>query len=194
MRLIKKFERDEKTDFVSRIFDGVIIKNPFPLPFSRMELHIRDYDVTVFDTEKAIICLNYNNPLILEMDERGVRTLLLHEIFRLMLRVNQPRLIEDVMVGRAMILRGYGEDLFYVYYNELMKSKHEETRASFLKASIPWVIFYGLDEYNSKFLKVLAGKLHKRKFPETSKFLAILCKLSDKNLKGAVKEYKNFIE
>jgi len=39
------------------------------------------------------------------MDERGVKTLLIHELYRLMLRVNYPRMIEDVLVGRAMIAR-----------------------------------------------------------------------------------------
>lgn len=190
MRLVKKFERDERTDFVSSIFDKLIVTDPFPLPFSRIELHIRDYDVTVFDNEKAIICINYNNPLILEMDERGVRTILRHELFRLMLRVNYPRQIEDVMVGREMILRGYGDDLFYMYYSLLMKTDHDDTRGGFVKASLPWVIFYGLDDYNSKFLKELVGKIYKRKYPETAKFLSVLCKLSGKNLKGAVKEYE----
>jgi len=191
MKVVKKFDRDKRTELVSRIFDEVLMKNDYPLPFNRLEFHIRDFDVTSFEEDKALICLSYNNPFILEMDERGLAILVRHELFRLTLRLTSPRLIEDVIVGKELIKRGFGDELFYMYYNLLMKSKHEEKVHSFVRANIPWIIFSGLDDYNSKFLKELVSKLYKRKFPETKKLFLVLCKLSETNIRGALREFES---
>jgi hypothetical protein len=193
MKVVKKFDRDERTELVSRVFDQALMKNDYPLPFNRLEFHIRDRDVTLFEEDMALICIDYNNPFILEMDERGIAILIRHELFRLTLRLTFPRLIEDVIVGKELIKRGFGDEIFYMYYNLLMKSKHEEKVHSFIRASVPWTIFYGLDNYNSKFLKDLVSKLYKRKFPETKKLFLVLCKLSGNNMRGAVKEYESLM-
>ena len=190
MKIVKKYEKDETTLIVSKLFDMMIKRNLYPMPFDRLELHIRDYNVTVVEDNKAIICINYNNPLVQEKDMRGIKTVIRHELVRLMLGINLPKPIEDVIVGREMIKRGMEDELFYMYYIYMMRTVYSNRIEDYIKINLPWIIFHGYDDYNSSVLKNLAGALFKNKMPETHRLFDILIHLSDRNLKEAKKEYK----
>lgn len=192
MRLVKKFERDDRTELVSRIFDKVITQTDCHLPFGCIEFHVRDSDVSIIEDGTAVICVNYNNPLVLEKDQKGIDILLRHELFRLMFKMSLPRMVEDVIVAREMIKRGYGNDIFYMYYNYAMKTRVNSAE-DYMKVNLPWIIFHGYDKHDSEFLKALAKKLCKKKFPETKKFVDLLCNLSPKNLSEAVKECEGLV-
>lgn len=201
MRIVKKFVRDDKTEFASEMFDKIMAKNDYPMPFERMEFHIRDSDVTSVDDGSALICINYNNPLVLEKDRKGLGILIHHELFRLMFKTELPRVIEDVIIGRELIKRGFSDDLLYMYYNYMVNIRVDGAE-SYIKMNLPWVIFRGYDEYNSEILKKLARKLCRKKFPETRKLFNILCTLPDgrsgstqlpKNLDRSVEEYRKLV-
>lgn len=180
MQVAKIFERDPRTELVSRIFDEVIT-GAFHLPFDRIELHIRDKTISLVDGASATVCLDYNNPFILERDARGIRILLLRELFRLMFKFDLPAEIEDIMIGREMIKRGYGEGLCYMYYNMLLSGEADPIRVN-----LPWIIFFKDDKYNSELFKKLAAKVCKKKVP--AKLLDLLLDLSEKNLAEAGEE------
>jgi len=189
MRVIKKFPSDERGEFVSRAFDRIITKGDYHLPFEQIEFHLRDSSISRVDDEKAFICMDYSNPLILEKDLRGVNTLIHHELFRLMFKMNLPRLIEDVVIGREMIKRGMGDDLFYMYYNHVLKMKVNSLEG-YLQINLPWIIFHEQDKYNSEMLKNLADRACKKKYPAAKKLFDVLCGLSPKNIHEAAKLYE----
>ncbi len=188
MRVVKKLGSDETSLIVSKIFDEVILSYSFNLPFDVIEFHLRDIDTTLVEDKKAVICLDFNNPVILEKDTRAVRTLILRELYRLTFSPDFPRFIGDVLTGREMIKRGHGDDLFYMYYNMLMKSKTGRTSMDYVRVNLPWIIFRGHDNYNSSFLKDLAGKISPGKNSEADRLLNMLC--HDK-FHEAVEEYSS---
>ncbi|MEK6888195.1 MAG: hypothetical protein AABX14_04600 [Candidatus Aenigmatarchaeota archaeon] len=188
MRIIKKFPKDEKGEFVSRVFDSIITKGDYHLPFEQLEFHLRDSNTSQVDDEKALICIDYNNPLIQERDQRGVNTLIRHELFRLMFKMNLPRAVEDVIIGREMIKRGFGDDIFYMYYNRILKMNVSNVE-EYIKINLPWIIFHEQDKYNSELLKKIVGKVCKKKYPETKKLFDILCGISPKNVHEAASIY-----
>ncbi|MBI4174259.1 MAG: hypothetical protein HY517_01330 [Candidatus Aenigmarchaeota archaeon] len=181
MRVLKSFERDPKTELVSRIFNEVIT-GPFHLPFEKIELHIRDRSISIVDGSSAIVCLDYNNPFILESDRRGIRILIIHELFRLMFKFDLPAEIEDILIGREMIKRGYGEELCYMYYSLLLSSRD----LSAMKANLPWIIFFRDDNITSELLKGIAAKVCRKKLPQ--RLLDMLLDLNEKNIAQASKD------
>ena len=184
MRIVKKFPAEAR--FVSDVFDDVIKKSGVNLTYSQLEFHVRDYNTTVIEDDKAVVCIDYNNPLVLDKDARGISTLIRFELFRLMLRPGMPREIEDVIVGREMVLQGFGDDLFYMYYAMLMKTK-PVSLIDYVRASVPWITFRGVDNYNSSFLKDLLAKVQKNRFPEATKLLNYMC---SNKFDEAVKDYR----
>lgn len=189
MRIIKKFPKGEQGEFVSKLFDRIITKGDYHLPFEQLEFHLRDSDISKVDDEKAVICIDYNNPLILEKDQRGVNTLIRHELFRLMFKMNLPQVIEDVIIGREMIKRGFGDDLFYIYYSRILKMNVSNIE-DYIKINLPWIIFHEQDKYNSEMLKKIAGKVSKKRYSETKKLFDVLCGLSPKNVHEAARIYE----
>ena len=187
MLVVKKFYRDDRTELVSDVFDSLICSSEFHLPFDKIELTIRDTNIALVDNYNAVVCVDYNNPLVMEKDYRGVKILLMHELFRLMFKMNLPKIIEDVIIGRELIKRGFGDELFYMYYNCVMKTS--PTEDNYIKIRLPWAIFHNYDKYNSEFFRELASKMCKTR-PDARRFLDILCNLSEKNIKEAVKECK----
>ncbi len=192
MQIVKNYVRDANTEAVSKIFDRLITTSEIHLPLDRLELHIRDASVSLIEENGGVICLDYNNPMILDRDQRGIKILIMHELFRLMFKYDLPRDIEDVIIGREMIRRGFGEELCYLYYNSILKSR-AETRQDYIRLSLPWIIFVKDDKFNSELFKKLASKLCKRKFGECRKLFDILIDLSEKNMQEAVSEYNSLV-
>ncbi len=190
MRIVKKFFRDDKTELVSKIFDEVLIEADLHLPFEKVEMHVRDKTASFVSGEDAVVSINYNDPLILEKDRKGIRTVLLRELFRLMFKFDLPQPIEDVIIGRELIKRGFGDDLCYMYYNYIVMSKAEALE-DYININLPWIIFCKDDRYNSELFKQIASKICKRKYPECQRFFDLLIGLSGKNLYQAKKEYES---
>ena len=193
MRVAKIYEHDSRTALVSKIFDELIISPSLHLPFESIELHIRDTDISLVDGNNGIVCLNYNNPLILDKDARGVRTLVMHELFRLMFKSDLPREIEDVIIGREMLKRGFGDELCYMYYVRVLRSSPESLR-DYLRCSIPWIVFFKDDKYNSELFRKLVPNVCKKKFPESKRLIDLLADLSQKNLAEAADEYRTLLK
>lgn len=191
MLITKKFSRDKRTELVSKIFDEVLISSDLHLPFEKIELHIRDTNISVVDEENAIVSINYNDPLVLDSDIKGIRIILMHELFRLMFKFDLPKPIEDVIVGREMIKRGFGNGICYMYFNRLAVMK-VETVEDYINVNLPWIIFYKYDEYNSEMFKKIASRICKKKFPQCQRLFDLLINLSQKNLHEAESECKKW--
>ena len=127
-----------------------------------------------------------------EMDEKGIEIMIRRELMRMMFKFSLPRPIEDVIIGRELVKRGYGDDLLYMYYNMVARSSVKNA-VDYVEISLPWIIFHGYDDYNSDIMKKLASKVSKKKFPETKKFFDALCDLSQKTLAKAVDEYEKVV-
>ena len=189
MHVVKRFPSGEHGQLVSRVFDEALVSSGVKLNYNSIELELRDRDVSLVKDYTATICLDYNNPLVLDMDEKGIGIIIRRELFRLMFKFNLPRPVEDVIIGRELVKRGFGDDLLYMYYNIVMRSMPKNI-SDYIAVNIPWIIFRGYDDYNSDLMKKLAGKVCSKKFPETKKLFDMLCNLSQKNMTAAGKEYE----
>lgn len=188
MKIVKKFVRDENTELVSHIFNKVITSQDYHLPFEALELNIGDSDISSVEDCTAAICLDHNNPFVVEKDRKGLDIIIRRELFRLMFKMDVPKAIEDVIIDRELVKRGFGNDIFYMHYTYVMKSR-VSSLDDFIQVNLPWIAFHGYDKHDSEFLKKLVAKISKKKFPETRKFFNLLCSLSPSNLRAAVEEY-----
>jgi len=190
MHVTKIYEKDAGTRLVSGIFDSILVNGVFK--FESIELHVRDKAVSFIDDSKAVICLDYNDPFIREMDARGIGILLAHELFRLTFKFDVPKQIEDVIIGREMLKRGYGNELFYLYYNRLLQGGHEGIEGC-VRANLPWIIFSKHDKYDSELLKKQAAKICGKKF-DCRRLFDVLVDLSQKTIPKAVEEYAKLVK
>jgi hypothetical protein len=157
MKVVKNFAaRDDNVDRLSEIFDGLVTKMHVIQNLDTLEFHVRDRNIAKLHEMNAIISVDYDDPFVREGDEKGMRALLLHSIYHIIIRkrydVSMPHFIEDILINRQMILDGYADDVFYVAYIYLLGKKHANF-VDFLAISIPWLSFYGLDNYSSEFLQ-----------------------------------------
>ena len=191
MIVAKNFVRDDRTELVSQVFDKFIMSQELHLPFERIELNIRDTTVSVVEDQSALVCIDYNDPVVIEKDKKGVKMLVYRELFRLMFKFDIPRPIEDVIIDRELIKRGFGEDLFYLYYVGMMNKKHA-TLEDYINLNIPWISFSRHDKHNSDFMKRLAKKLADSR-PECQKLFNLLLNVPQKDVEKAVKEYERLM-
>jgi len=186
---IKKFFiiNDEKTRLVSAIFDKMIQNFDFPWNFDEMEFHIRDENKAVVSDNKCLIVINYNDFFVQHVDKRGISVLILRLFFKCIFRLSterMPEIIEDIIVNRKMIRKGYGDDILFYYYEKNLGAT-AKTSLEELALSVAWLSFYGLDSYNSD---LFARKT--RKFPEINNLIECLKQdLDGENLKIALKIY-----
>lgn len=185
MYVTKIFEKNSRTRLVSRVFDSLLVRGSYT--FDSIELHVRDKTVSSIEDGKAVICIDYNHPFVLEGDVRGIRMLLQHELFRLMFKFDLPKDIEDVIIGREMLKRGMGDELFYLYYNDVLRMQ-PVTVEDYIRLNLPWIILAKHDPYNSELLKKQAAKNCKKKFG-CRKLFDLLLDLSEKRIEKAVEEY-----
>ena len=192
MIVAKNFTRDAKTELVSDVFDKFVRSQELHLPFERIELEIRDTTVSLVNEESAFVCIDYNSPVVAEKDKRGVKMLVYQELFRLMFKTDLPRPVEDVIIGKELVKRSFGDDLFYLYYVTMMNRTHE-TLADYINLNIPWIVFNKQDPYNSDFMKRLTKKLSKSR-PECQKLFNLMLNLPKKDVEKAAKEYERLVK
>jgi len=190
MIIAKKFSRDDRTEFVSEIFDK-LVRSDLHLPFDRIELNIRDTTVSVVEDQSAVVCIDYNSPVVAEKDRRGTTMLIYRELFRLMFKFDTPKIVEDVIIDKELVKRGFGDDLFYLYYITMMNKRHV-TLKDHIELNLPWIVFNKNDKYNSDFMKRLAKKLSVKR-PECQKLFNLLLNVPEKDVEKAVEEYKRLV-
>ncbi|MEM7819784.1 MAG: hypothetical protein QXD48_03065 [Candidatus Aenigmatarchaeota archaeon] len=198
MRIIKKFvENDEKIKLISNIFDSIIKNFDFIQHFDSLEFHVRDKNIVKLYNNTALISIDYNNEIIQDRDERAIRSMILHQLYHLIIKrryqIDMPHLIEDILINREMIKDGYGDDVFYIYYIYLIKKKEVDFN-DFIIINIPWLSFYRFDKYNSEYLKDMIKRIkYKKEYEErTKKLFEILKKdlTDEKNLRYAIHLYE----
>ena len=192
MIVAKNFIRNEKTQLVSDIFDKFLRSQELHLPFERIELNIRDTTVSFVENENALVCIDYNSPVVAEKDKKGVTMLVYRELFRLMFKFDLPRPVEDTIIGKELIKRGFGDDLFYLYYVSMMNKTHV-TLEDYINLNIPWIVFNKQDPYNSDFMKKLAKKLSKNR-PECQKLFNLLLNVPKRDVEKSVAEYERLMK
>ncbi len=199
MRIVKNISgRDERTLFLSRVFDDVITRSDFPMNFDQLEFSI-GYGKSSFLDDSAKIIINPNSPLLQNIDRRVAKTLITFEIYRLFVQkifdMHLPRLIEDVTIGKKMVRYGYGDDLAYVFYI-LMANQRITDIKSFIQFNLPWLVFRGEDKFYYYLFRHYAGSHKNMKYMiKTKKFFQSLQKdlLDAKNLKRCVQLYEEIV-
>jgi len=150
MRIVKKlYHKDKRTLFLSKVFNEIIAKTEFQLNFEYLEFYIGHGKTSILDNAAKII-INSNSPLLNDIDKRIAKVLITFELYRLILQkvlqVNVPRLIEDMIVGKRLVSRGYSDDIAYIFYILMMKQKITGIK-SFVQFNLPWIIFKGEDNF-----------------------------------------------
>lgn len=198
MRVIKKLvKHDKKTELVSETFDEcLMILNPYFLSRIDFSLEFKDKLDLIFSN--ACLSLNYNNPFIQNKDKKAIRILILQKLLCLIFRrgyKSMPELIEEVVINREIIRKGYGNDLFYYYYLFLLEYETHiiNTMDIFLKVNVPWLSFSGLDDYYADFFKEMVNRFkQKKEFEVKTKELFLALEknlLKNENLDKAIAIY-----
>ncbi len=198
MRVIKKSSDEETAKLVYPLFDAILGELYLENFFDEVELFLGNKDKVFAGKNKLVISLDCRNDFIQSRDKKATRAILLHQIFHGVsgkYLKGMPHFIEDIIINKEMIKRGYGDDLIYYYYLYLMG--HGATVADledFLNVNVPWLSFHSLDEYNSDFLKKIIARFRdKKRFEKSSKelFSALQKNLWKRtNQKTAVNAYK----
>jgi hypothetical protein len=163
MKVIKNFAaRDDNVDKLSDIFDELVMKTTILHNLDTIEFHVRDKNVAKLHDMNAIISVDYDDHFLRENDEKGMRSLILHSLYHIIIRkrydVNIPHFIEDILINRQMIADGYSDYVFYPAYIFLLKKKEADFH-DFLAINIPWLSFSGTDNHNTEFLKEMIKKI-----------------------------------
>lgn len=190
MRVIKHFiERDERSDFVSHIFDSVLAEFKYPWKYDCLELYVRDENKAKSDAFSGIVVVDYNHPFVVEKDEKGVRAIILSNFFRLLVQRmygRLPKTIEDIITYKQMAKK-YPDLLEYIAYNDLL-TRRVRNLNSFITANSYWLAFKGIDNYSSEMLRKMVPEAKKEYILVTRKVFSALEKnLSSKeNIQKAV--------
>ncbi len=191
MIITKNFIHNDRTRLVSDIFDKLVGSQELHLPFNRIELTIQDTSNSMVNNETAVVCIGCNDPVVTEKDRRGIAMLIYHELFRLMFKFDVPKPVEDVIIGKELAKRGFGDGLFYLYYITIMNKRHT-TLQDHINLNIPWIVFNKQDPYNSDFMKRLAKKLSKSR-PECRRLFNLLLNVPKKDVEKAATEYNRLV-
>ena len=136
MKIVKKLIRkDDTTDFASYVFDKVLLSLDIPLRTDILEFMVRDTTSVLLNDDKAVINLDYDNVFLKESDERAVRTILTRQMYRIFFLERSRG--SELDVNKEMIKNGHYDDLFYLYYSCISRTKHPtKEEAEFLSASL----------------------------------------------------------
>lgn len=193
MRLIKRLGNDELSGVVSKIVDSVLLETGYNF-FERLEFSLGEDRVEVED-HTAKISLDKDNTFIVERDTRVTRILILQKLELAFLRKYNkfPDYIENLIVNRRIVKR-FGNDFFYLSYIYLIREERNiKDMNKFLNINLPWLSFYGINDYNSRFLlKMLSMFKNRKVFQHLARklFLALKRDLGkERNLAKAIKEF-----
>jgi hypothetical protein len=195
MRVIKNiYNNDASSLETSHIFDEVIQSIGLPLSFDSLQFNV-GYGFTEIENNAAAIGISPEDLEMVENDRRAIKTMITFEIFRIFVRkrlgVNIPLLIEDILVGRDMIKKGYGNDLTHLYYIFMLKHRVKDKK-DFLRLNVPWIIFHGNDEYYCHMFRDLAKNSARFSHGlKTAKLFTALKKdlWNETNLRNAINVY-----
>jgi len=193
MRLIKRLGNDEISRFLSKIIDSVLIETGYNF-FERLDFSLGEDNVEVNDSTVKI-SLDKNNGFVTEKDTRATRILILQKLGLAFLRKYKkiPDYIENLIVNRG-ITKKFSRDFFYFSYIYLIKEEKDvKDMDKFLNINLPWLSFYGIDDYESRFfLRTLNIFKHRKVFQQRARklFLALKKDLEkEDNLAKAIKEF-----
>ncbi len=181
MRVVKKIQGHK---ILSKVFDEVLFKLWHKLFLSRLEIILTNYHGYEINGRTARIFFDKNEEYLKNEDERGIKAILAHQFFHIILRLRgfstKHHLIEDVMANREAIKHGFGNELFYHMYNTLIKKKNVKSFEEYLFLHVPWLSFHTIDEHAKNFLRDLLRHVNYPKSFDT-KSKKIIKKLKSKS-------------
>jgi len=200
MRIVKNLiDKNEKTQLVSAIFDECLKEMNYQF-FNKIEFHLQKEDEIKLDFPDAYIYMNYSNPFIQSSDKKAIKIILLKQLICLAIMSKNPDkkipdFIMEILTNREIIRKGHGKDLFYYYYLLLIQYESPKIQelSTFLKINTPWLSFFSLDNYDSKFLKKFMDRFEYTKaFESATRDLFLAVKedlLKGKRLDKAIEAY-----
>ena len=130
--------------------------------FQKITIKITNKEDTRHDNGHAVVCINPTDPLILRGDKDFINLIVRKEIYKSELRKGErlPEFLEDILLNKRIIKEGLGdvlESYYYILMNDHMSFKVQD-QEKFLKINIPWISFYGMDNYRSEYFKKLSKR------------------------------------
>jgi len=198
MRILKQIDKEnELATLASKLFDKLVVKPAVPLNFDYLEFNLVGH--TSAEENKIRIGIDIDDPILADKDRRTIRILITFEMFRIfvrrMLEKDIPVDVEDVIIAREMIKRGYIDDIAYLFYIYAAKSEVFDIKSS-LKFHLIAKTFVSYDEFYTKFFNDIANKKSKHEMDLTVRlFLQVIERdlLDDKNLNKAIELYEAII-
>jgi len=196
MKIIKKsaFE-NEKAALVFNVFDKAIASYGV-LPFD-LEFHIGSQ--SSIDANKSKIAISYYDDFIQESDAKGIFARVMYSLHMLLAKKafpDEPEIIQQIIAGRSMAVL-CREQLFYMMFLGIAKTKSIESFEQYLSAIVPYAVFSTVDAYSAELLCALVRKKAKSLEYEkqAKKFLSVVCKPIDteRSLTEAVQSYEGMI-
>lgn len=205
MKIVKNLiEKNDKTKLVSDIFDECLKELNYQF-FEKIELHLQKEDKIKMDFPNAYIFLNYNNPFIQSSDKKAIKIIILRQIISLVISSKYmdkkiPGFILEIMTNREVIKKGLGKDLFYYYYLYLIQYEPNKILelSTFLQINIPWLSYFGVDNYDSRTMKKIINSFeYIKEFESTTRDLFLAVKkdlLKEKSLEKAIEAYNTILK
>ena len=197
MRIVKLFRKgylpiDENYCGLNRIaktvsscFDTVVKNLPPVLKYDCIKLVLDSENGFSKEEKRITVMLNYNDVFVRNRYEKGVRALILQHIM-LSHFEDVPGFFRELFSNRQIIKSGFSEDLMFYCFVKLLRARKPRSRNEFLDISLPWLSFYGTDDFYSSILKDMADALS----PDTPDDLsALIEKIKNNEIEEAVKSY-----
>lgn len=200
MKIIKNVP--ERYSYISKVFDDIIKKSNFNLKFTKLYLHVSNEDNSEIIGDDGIIKIDTSNAFVTDEDLRGIRILLLLQLYRFIIKPKiqtKIKYIEDFSISREMLKKDFIEDMVYFYYNRIMQAdKKISTVNKFLEIKIAPEIFSGIDQYYNEFFNdLISGFKYRKEFETKTKGLFNSLKkdlTDDVNIEFAEKQYEKLIK
>lgn len=156
MKIVTRAVKNENTSLAISVFKDVI--GNANLNFKSLNICIRNESRSFIINSAAFIILDENDHFIRNSDIKGIRAVIIRHISSLIVRYKlnrkPPPFIDNVLINRESVKRGFCNEISYLcYYKLIGMDKKILNLENFLAANVPWLSFYGEDEYYSNFFR-----------------------------------------
>ena len=177
-----------KAKYIFQVFDDCVLSLRKLLAFENIQLHVSSEDSIKVDGNNLVVLVDYHNAA--EGDR--LKAFLLQQLGRAAIRKNVflPQFLEEIFANRTIIKEGYGDSILYFYFYRLAGMKSTES----LEVDVPWLSFYGLDDYVSELFLEMKDRIEHRNVFESGTIELLKRCVKNNDVRGALDACKDVIE
>jgi hypothetical protein len=161
MRVVKKLGSFGNAELVSAVIDELLKKLYHSLFVDRIEFHASNKNHYYVDGKTAKIFVNSKDRRIKAGDKRAIRALIINQLFHVIVKQrgfeSKFHFLEDIVAFQEAVRKGFGDDVFYLSYKELLGKKQLDSFDEFMKANALHMVFKG---HEAEFLKNLLAQVN----------------------------------